>query len=258
MDLIKYSPDFSSLNLSAYKFSLFSLLISIQIKEKVPNKSHKLFYAEILYPFINRCTDISNKGLFISEIKNSILSKISDINKELLPEKDILISNIIALLEKNLASIKTLNDLFSFFKQNLQMIKEISLPENYDANGEEEIEKNIPVVNIDGTGFIDIYIKKCLLSFKRMSFPKLINLYEDIIKFNNGEILQNTLDNLSIKERENYFSELFNINSNAFFNSKLFNKNNNHENKEENLFLENKCDDNGFNQKLFLIHKFYD
>ena len=258
MDLIKYSSDFSSLNLSAYKFSLFSLLISIQMKEKVPNKSHKLFYAEILYPFINRCTDINNKKLFILEIKNSILSKISDINKELLPEKDILISNIIALLEKNLASIKTVNDLFSFFKQNLQMIKEISLPENFDSNSEEEIEKNIPVVNIDGIGLVDIFIKKCLLSFKRMSFPKLIKLYEDIIKFNNGEILQNTLDNLSIKERENYFSELFNINSNAFFNSKLFNKNNNHENKEENLFLENKCDDNGFNQKLFLIHKFYD
>ena len=258
MDLIKYSSDFSNLNLSAYKFSLFSLLISIQMKEKVPNKSHKLFYAEILYPFINRCTDINNKKLFILEIKNSILSKISDINKELLPEKDILISNIIALLEKNLASIKTVNDLFSFFKQNLQMIKEISLPENFDSNSEEEIEKNIPVVNIDGIGLVDIFIKKCLLSFKRMSFPKLIKLYEDIIKFNNGEILQNTLDNLSIKERENYFSELFNINSNAFFNSKLFNKNNNHENKEENLFLENKCDDNGFNQKLFLIHKFYD
>ena len=258
MDLIKYSSDFSSLNLSAYKFSLFSLLISIQMKEKVPNKSHKLFYAEILYPFINRCTDINNKKLFILEIKNSILSKISDINKELLPEKDILISNIIALLEKNLASIKTVNDLFSFFKQNLQMIKEISLPENFDSNSEEEIEKNIPVVNIDGIGLVDIFIKKCLLSFKRMSFPKLIKLYEDIIKFNNGEILQNTLDNLSIKERENYFSELFNSNSNAFFNSKLFNKNNNHENKEENLFLENKCDDNGFNQKLFLIHKFYD
>ena len=258
MDLIKYSSDFSSLNLSAYKFSLFSLLISIQMKEKVPNKSHKLFYAEILYPFINRCTDINNKKLFILEIKNSILSKISDINKELLPEKDILISNIIALLEKNLASIKTVNDLFSFFKQNFQMVKEISLPENFDSNSEEEIEKNIPVVNIDGIGLVDIFIKKCLLSFKRMSFPKLIKLYEDIIKFNNGEILQNTLDNLSIKERENYFSELFNINSNAFFNSKLFNKNNNHENKEENLFLENKCDDNGFNQKLFLIHKFYD
>ena len=258
MDLIKYSSDFSILNLSAYKFSLFSLLISIQMKEKVPNKSHKLFYAEILYPFINRCTDINNKKLFILEIKNSILSKISDINKELLPEKDILISNIIALLEKNLASIKTVNDLFSFFKQNLQMIKEISLPENFDSNSEEEIEKNIPVVNIDGIGLVDIFIKKCLLSFKRMSFPKLIKLYEDIIKFNNGVILQNTLDNLSIKERENYFSELFNINSNAFFNSKLFNKNNNHENKEENLFLENKCDDNGFNQKLFLIHKFYD
>ena len=258
MDLIKYSSDFSSLNLSAYKFSLFSLLISIQMKEKVPNKSHKLFYAEILYPFINRCTDINNKKLFILEIKNSILSKISDINKELLPEKDILISNIIALLEKNLASIKTVNDLFSFFKQNFQMVKEISLPENFDSNSEEEIEKNIPVVNIDGIGLVDIFIKKCLLSFKRMSFPKLIKLYEDIIKFNNGEILQNTLDNLSIKERENYFSELFNINSNAFFNSKLFNKNNNHENKEENLFLENKSDDNGFNQKLFLIHKFYD
>ena len=258
MDLIKYSSDFSILNLSAYKFSLFSLLISIQMKEKVPNKSHKLFYAEILYPFINRCTDINNKKLFILEIKNSILSKISDINKELLPEKDILISNIIALLEKNLASIKTVNDLFSFFKQNLQMIKEISLPENFDSNSEEEIEKNIPVVNIDGIGLVDIFIKKCLLSFKRMSFPKLIKLYEDIIKFNNGEILQNTLDNLSIKERENYFSELFNINSNAFFNSKLFNKNNNHENKEENLFLENKNDDNRFNQKLFLIHKFYD
>ena len=167
MDLIKYSSDFSSLNLSAYKFSLFSLIISIQTKEKVSKKSHKLFYAEILYPFINNFTDINTKSLLISELKNAIISKISDINKNLIPEKDALINNIIALLEENLKSIKTLNDLFSFFKKNLQVIKEISLPENYDTNGEEEIEKNIPVYNFDGIGILDIFIKKCLLSFKR-------------------------------------------------------------------------------------------
>ena len=96
MDLIKYSSDFSSLNLSAYKFSLFSLIISIQTKEKVPKKSHKLFYAEILYPFINNFTDINTKSSLISELKNSIISKISDINKNLISEKDILINNIIA------------------------------------------------------------------------------------------------------------------------------------------------------------------
>ena len=268
MDLIKYSSDFSSLNLSAYKFSLFSLLISIQSKEKIKKKSHKLFYAEILYPFINRCTDINNKALFISELKNRILSKISDINKELISEKNILIENITKLVEENLKSIKTLNDLFSFFKQNLQIIKEISLPDNYDINGDEEIEKNIPVSNIDGIGIIDIFIKKCLLSFKRMSFPKLIKLYEDIIKFTNGEILQNMLENMSIKEKENYFSDLFNKNSNAFFNSQLLDKKNIYDNynnnikKEESIFEEK--DDlkseksNKFNHKLFLIHKFYD
>ena len=211
MDLIKYSSDYSSLNLSAYKFSLFSLAISIQFKEKIPNKVHKLFYAEILYPFINRCTDINNKALFISELKNSILSKISDINKDLISQKDTLIKNIISLLEENLTSIKTLNDLFSFFKQNLQLIKQISLPDNYDLNGEEEIQKNIPVFNIDGIGIIDIFIKKCLLSFKRMSFPKLIKLYEDIIKFTNGEILKNILEYMSIKEKENYFMLKFYI-----------------------------------------------
>ena len=139
MDLIKYSSDFSSLNLSAYKFSLFSLLISIQSKEKIKNKSHKLFYAEILYPLINLSTDINSKALFISELKEAIITKISDINKELISEKDTLIENIIKIFEENLKSIKTLNDLFSFFKQNLQMIKEITLPENYDINGEEEI-----------------------------------------------------------------------------------------------------------------------
>ena len=265
MDLIKYSSDFSSLSLSAYKFSLFSLLVSIQTKEKVAKKTHKLFYAEILYPFINRCTDINNKALFISELKSTILSKISDINKELLPEKDILIKNIISLLEENLTGIKTLNDLFSFFKQNIQMIKEINLPENYDPNGEGEIEKNIPVYNIDGIGIVDIFIKKCLLSFKRMSFPKLIKLYEDIIKFTNGEILQNTNENMSIKERENYFSELFNKNANALFNSQLLDKKNLYDNinikKEESIFEEksNIMDkENNFNHKLFLIHKFYD
>ena len=269
MDLIKYSSDFSSLNLSAYKFSLFSLIISIQTKEKVPKKSHKLFYAEILYPFINNFTDINTKSLLISELKNAIISKISDINKNLIPEKDVLINNIIALLEENLKSIKTLNDLFSFFKKNLQMIKEISLPENYDTNGEEEIEKNIPVYNFDGIGILDIFIKKCLLSFKRMSFPKMINLYEDIIKFTNGEILKNTLDNMSLKERENYFSELFNKNANSFFNYQTSEINNANA-KKENIFEEN--DDminngnnginnnktNEFNNKLFLIHKFYD
>ena len=270
MDLIKYSSDYSSLNLSAYKFSLFSLVISIQSKEKIPNKSHKLFYAEILYPFINRCTDINNKSLFISELKNSIIAKISDINKDLISQKDFLIKNIISLLDENLTSIKTLNDLFSFFKQNLQLIKEISLPENYNLNGEEEIEKNIPVFNIDGIGIIDIFIKKCLLSFKRMSFPKLIKLYEDIIKFTNGEILQNTLDNMSIKEKENYFGELFNKNAHSFFNSELLDKKNNYTNintiKEEGIFEQNnlgtyndmKNENNKFNHKLFLIHKFYD
>ena len=269
MDLIKYSSDFSSLNLSAYKFSLFSLIISIQTKEKVPKKTHKLFYAEIIYPFINNFTDINTKSSLISELKNAIISKISDINKNLIPEKDVLINNIVALLEENLKSIKTLNDLFSFFKKNLQMIKEISLPENYDTNGEEEIEKNIPVYNFDGIGILDIFIKKCLLSFKRMSFPKMINLYEDIIKFTNGEILKNTLDNMSLKERENYFSELFNKNANSFFNYQTSEINNANA-KKENIFEEN--DDminngnnginnnktNEFNNKLFLIHKFYD
>ena len=271
MDLIKYSSDYSSLNLSAYKFSLFSLLISIQTKEKVSKNSHKLFYAEILYPFINRCTDINNKVLFISELKNSIISKISDINKDLIPQKDFLIKTIISLLEENLTSIKTLNDLFFFFKQKLQMIKEITLPENFDTNAEEEIEKNIPVFNFKGIGIIDIFIKKCLLCFKRMSFPKLIKLYEDIIKFTNGEILKNTLENMSIKEKENYFSELFNKNANAFFNSELLDKKYNYNNinviKEESIFEEknfgennndNNNEGNKFNHKLFLIHKFYD
>ena len=270
MDLIKYSSDYCSLNLSAYKFSLFSLLISIQIKEKIPKKSHKLFYAEILYPFITRCTDINNKALFISELKSAILSKISDINKDLIPQKDILIKNIISLLEENLTNIKTLNDLFSFFKQKLEMIKVISLPENYDTNGEEEIEKNIPINYIDGIGIIDIFIKKCLLSFKRMSFPKLIKLYQDIISFTKGEILQKTLENMSIKEKENYFSELFNKNANAFFNSELLDKKNIYTDinmlKKESIFEENNDisnyinNDNStkFNHKLFLIHKFYD
>ena len=270
MDLIKYSSDYSSLNLSAYKFSLFSLFISIQTKEKVSKNSHKLFYAEILYPFINRCTDINNKTLFISELKSSIISKISDINKDLIPQKDFLIKNIISLLEENLTSIKTLNDLFFFFKEKLQMTKEISLPENFDTNDEEEIEKNIPVFNFKGIGIVDIFIKKCLLCFKRMSFPKLIKLYEDIIKFTNGEILKNTLENMSIKEKENYFSELFNKNANAFFNSELLDKKYNYNNiniiKEESIFEEKNFGENDdsnnesnkFNHKLFLIHKFYD
>ena len=42
----------------------------------------------------------------------------------------------------------------------------ITLPENFNVNGEEEIEKNAPVYNIDGVGIIDIYIKKCLQARK--------------------------------------------------------------------------------------------
>ena len=272
MDLIKYSSDILNLNLSAYKFSIFSLLISIHNKSKVENKEEKLFYAEILYHFINRNTDINSKTLLISEIKNQISSKINEINKNLIKKEEILTNTLISLLNENLINIKTINDLFSFFKQNLSLIKEITLPENFNSNGEEEIEKNIPVYNIDGIGIIDIYIKKCILSFKRLSFPKLIKLYEDIIKFTNDSFLANHIENLSIKEREYYFSEIFNKNTDSFFNSKiLFGdgakneaknenlKNNNNTNEFDNILL-NKDDDNTnkLTNRLFLMHKFYD
>ena len=269
MDLIKYSSELLSLNLSAYKFSIFSLLISIHDKKKVVNKEEKLFYAEILYHFINRNTDINSKSLLISEIKNQISSNISEINPNLVKKEKILTDNLITFLIENLTNIKTINDLFSFFKQNLSILKEINLPENYNMNGEEEIEKNIQVSNIDGIGIADIYIKKCLLSFKRLSFPKLIILYEDIIKFTNDNILKNCSENLSIKEKEYYFSEIFNKSSNSFFNSPIiFGLDKNEENEEnyENIFELNKTsinsndddDNNKLNHRLFLIHKFYD
>ena len=260
MDLIKYSPEVLNLNLSAYKFSIFSLLISIQDKNKIRNKEEKLFYAEILYHFINRNTDITSKSLLISELKNQISSKISEINKNLVNKEENLTKTLINILNENLTNIKTLNDLFSFFKQNLSIMKEISLPENFNVNGEDEIEKNILVSNIDGIGITDIFIKKCLLSFKRLSFPKLIKLYEDIIKFTNDEILINRVENLSIKEREYYFSEIFNKNPNSFFNSEIFfDINKNSENNKQEIFLNNDDENNKkLNQRLFLIHKFYD
>ena len=260
MDLIKYSPEVLNLNLSAYKFSIFSLLISIQDKNKIRNKEEKLFYAEILYHFINRNTDITSKSLLISELKNQISSKISEINKNLVNKEENLTKTLINILNENLTNIKTLNDLFSFFKQNLSIMKEISLPENFNVNGEDEIEKNILVSNIDGIGITDIFIKKCLLSFKRLSFPKLIKLYEDIIKFTNDEILINRAENLSIKEREYYFSEIFNKNPNSFFNSEIFfDINKNSENNKQEIFLNNDDENNKkLNQRLFLIHKFYD
>ena len=139
MDLIKYSSELLSLNLSAYKFSIFSLLITIHNKSKVGTKEEKLFYAEILYHFINRFTDITNKSQLISEIKNQISSKIGEINKNLVSKEQILTNKLICFLNENLTNIKTINDLFSFFKQNLSFIKEISLPENFNANGEKKI-----------------------------------------------------------------------------------------------------------------------
>ena len=269
MDLIKYSSELLSLNLSAYKFSIFSLLISIHDKSKVESKDEKLFYAEILYHFINRNTDINKKSLLISEIKNQISSKIGEIDQNLIPKEKLLTDKLISLLNENLENIKTLNDLFSFFKQNLAFIKEITLPENFNTNGDEEIEKNIPVYNIGCVGIIDIYIKKCLLCFKRLSFPKLINLYEDIIKFTNDNILNNSIDNLSVKEREYYFSEIFNKKTNLFFNSDIFFGK--HEGKYEEDSFENKNDEYEYileniinddssqlNHRLFLMHKFYD
>ena len=101
--------------------------------------------------------------MLISEIKNQISTKISEINKNLVKKEEILTNTLISLLNENLTNIKTLNDLFSFFKQNLSFIKIITLPENYNINGEEEIQKNIPVYYIDGVGIIDIYIKKCFI-----------------------------------------------------------------------------------------------
>ena len=267
MDLIKYSSEIFSLNLSAYKFSIFSLLISIHNKSKVESKEEKLFYAEILYHFINHSTDITTKSLLVSEIKNQISSKINELNKNLIDKEQILTNTLITFLNENLTNIKTINDLFSFFKQNLSFLKEISLPENFNVNGEEEIEKNDPVYNIDGVGIIDIYIKKCLLSFKRLTFPELIKLYEDIIKFTNDKELINHLEDLSIKEREYHFSEIFNKNTDSFFNSDIFfGELGKKEEKLESIFDFEKLlvndDDynytNKLNHRLFLMHKFYD
>ena len=255
MDLIKYSPELLSLNLSAYKFSIFSILISIHDKNKIQSKEQKIFFAEILYHFINSNTEINSKSLLISEIKNLISSKIGEINKNLIKKKEIITSTLISILNENLSNIKTINDLFSFFKYSISFMKEITLPDNLNLNGEDEIEKNIVISNVDGIGISDIFVKKCLLSFKRLSFPKLIKLYEDIIKFTNDQILISHAENLSIKEREYYFSEIFNKNSNSFFNSEIFFT----EKDNSDIFSINIDENNDkLNHRLFLIHKFYD
>ena len=249
MDLIKYSSDLLCLNLSAYKYSIFSLIISIHNKEKIQDKNEKLFYAEILFYFINRISDINSKSALISELKYQISSKILELKKNTsLKEEEKYSDTLISLLNENLASIKTINDLFSYFKQNLSFMKEIPIYIDYNPKGEKEIEENLPSFFMDGFGIIDIFIKKCLLSFKRLSFPKLIKLYEDIIKFNNEKILINQNENLTNKSKDMLFSEIFSKNVNSFFNSEIFCENNNNLESNSNIL----------NNRLFLMHKFYD
>ena len=171
MELIEYTKEFTSLDLTPLKHSICSLIISFN---KLKNEKEIFIYYETLDSLINNYINETSKLELEKKIKENIKKVCQNKNIEEKEEKQIEIK-MIKELKNNLNKIKTINDIYSIYRDEIPSLRI-----------ESQSEKNQNFSFSNG-GHIDNFLRKCLNSFNRMSFPQLIKLYEDIIKYNNEE-----------------------------------------------------------------------
>ncbi len=234
MELIEYTKEFTSLDLSPLKHSICSLIISFN---KLKNEKEIFIYYETIDSLINNYINETSKLELEKKIKENIKKVCQNKNIEENEENQIE-AKIIKELNNNLNKIKTINDIYSIYRDEIPSLRMESQSEN---------KKNFSFSN---GGHIDNFLRKCLNSFNRMSFPQLIKLYEDIIKYNNEEIINISL---GYKESDNFFEELFSTQNNIPSLKDFSNF------SQKFLFeIPNKDKSFSLSEKLFNLHKFYD
>ena len=233
MELIEYTKEFTLLDLTPLKYSICSLIISFS---KLSSEKEIFIYYETIDSLINNFLNEISKSELENKIKINLIKVCENKNIEEKEEKEIE-NKIILELRNNLNKIKTINDLYSVFRDEIPSLR-------FDSQNEI---KNYVFSN---GGHIDNFLRKCLNSFNRMSFPQLIKLYEDIIKYNNEEKINISL---GYKETDNFFEELFSSQNNIPSLEDFSNF------SQKFLFeIPNKDKSSSLSEKLFNLHKFYD
>ncbi len=233
MELIEYTKEFTLLDLTPLKYSICSLIISFS---KLSSEKEIFIYYETIDSLINNFLNEISKSELENKIKINLIKVCENKNIEEKEEKEIE-NKIILELRNNLNKIKTINDLYSVFRDEIPSLR-------FDSQN--EIQNYI----FSNGGHIDNFLRKCLNSFNRMSFPQLIKLYEDIIKYNNEEKINISL---GYKETDNFFEELFSSQNNIPSLEDFSNF------SQKFLFeIPNKDKSSSLSEKLFNLHKFYD
>jgi hypothetical protein len=188
MTTLTFAPQYKLLNLSPFKFSLCSLILSIFKNNSLRTK----------YP-IHPITDIINNLIndFDCEIsKNNFFKKLFfECQKnfgQTYIDPESLYADLTSIIESAFNSIKNMNDLYMFYNLSIRELKS-----NYD--------NNVPL--LENGGFADNFIRKCLFAFYKLTFEQLYKLITDIHKYTNNEDIKL---NLTQRESELLFEKQIN------------------------------------------------
>jgi len=113
------------------------------------------------------------------------------------------------ILKRSLSEITDINDIYEFFNSKIRELKQKN--ENALENKFSTIEQG---------GYIDLYIRKCMVAFYKMNFEDITKLFEKIKAYERGDEI-----NITLTLRESQY--LFEKQINEFF----FFSNNQHEKK---------------------------
>ena len=242
MNLINYTAELNNINLTPFKYIMCSLIhkfsfkanyLSLSIDSSLfpPFQTHFLLTFEAIDSLINTFTSEASKSLLIASIEETF-TKLGTAHKLSREQIDAITNHFVNCVNDNLTSMRTLNDLFSFFLDTLVSLRETK----------ESRESQFLIFDIGG--HIDNYLRKCINAFNKSSFSDMISLFESIIRYSNNEIIRTKL---SSKESDLLFEDCFSL--------QKFYENFSHKNfTQKSIFTSS----SSLKDKLFNIHKFYD
>ena len=238
MNLINYNVELNNINLTPFKYIMCALIHKFSFKSNYPIDAsfppfdtHSLITFEAIDSLINTFTNEASKRLLLDSIAE-IFTQLGALHKLSIDQISAVTNHFVDCVNDSLTSMKTLNDLFSFFLDTL-----VSLRETKES-------RESQFLIFDLGGHIDNYLRKCINAFNKSSFCDMISLFESIIRYNNNEIIRTKL---SSKESDLLFEDCFAL-------QKLY-ENFLHKNfTQKSLFALS----SSLKDKLFNIHKFYD
>jgi len=190
--------------------------------QKTPNLTillpHKICYCLITYEaFSNPVLNPMHRDMLFSFLLHEICANsiYKSVNNLLLSMRNCAVpGETIELISSRIQNIKSIDDIFVLFNNNLKEIRSdtVKMPENR---------------HLEQGGILDTFIRKCALEFNKMLFEELCQSFEMFKEFSNGKI-EESHPSVKIIDEQIAYNSLFKGTKNNLTNNNLATKPANH------------------------------